>query len=411
MQSLDIALASIGFLILATGLASYAIKERLYISQPLLALALGVAIGPFGLDWIDLNRWGDPLVWVGQAARLTLAIGVMEIALRLPPRFVLLHWRPLVMLLAVGMPLMWLSSGLVTYWILGGSFWVAMLIGAAVTPTDPIVASSIVTGNLAEKNLPENIRHSLSAESGANDGLAHLIVMVPMLVLLHSSPEATTRWLVHGLLEDTLEAVVFGGVCGWIAARTLAWSEKRGLIDYPSLMAHVFALAMFVLGMSALLGTNGILAVFTSGLVFDLTHRNEDRVRQERMLETVNQLVALPMFVLFGLVLPWQSWSRMDTGTLVPLVGGILLLRRIPFVLLLHRWIRPLQQRRAAWFAGWFGPIGVAAIFYATEAVHQTGHEKVWTIASLLTAASIVAHGITATPWTRSYPYYEEPAP
>lgn len=68
------------------------------------------------------------------------------------------------------MPFMWLASGLLVYLILGLPFLAALLVGAVITPTDPVVSSTIVTGSVAEKNLPARLRHILSAESGFNDG-------------------------------------------------------------------------------------------------------------------------------------------------------------------------------------------------------------------------------------------------
>jgi NhaP-type Na+/H+ or K+/H+ antiporter len=76
---------------------------------------------------------------------------------------------------------------------------------------------------------------------------------------------------------------------------------------------------------------------------------------------------------------------------------AVLALRRLPAVLLLRPWIPQLRQRRDAVFVGWFGPIGVSAMFYAMLALRRTGDETVWGAASLLIFASIVAHGITAT--------------
>ena len=85
-------------------------------------------------------------------------------------------------LLGLVMPLMWIVSGLLTYLILGIPFLVAMLIGAVVTPTDLVVSSSIVTGDVAEENLPNRLRHLISAESGYNDGLG-----LPFVLLCPSS--------------------------------------------------------------------------------------------------------------------------------------------------------------------------------------------------------------------------------
>ena len=81
------------------------------------------------------------------------------------------------------MPLMWIVSGLLVYLILGLPFWVTVLIVAIITPTDPVVASSIVAGGVAERNLPSSLRCAISAESGFNDGLALPFVVLPVLVL------------------------------------------------------------------------------------------------------------------------------------------------------------------------------------------------------------------------------------
>ncbi len=70
------------------------------------------------------------------------------------------------------MPLMWIISSICGWWILGLPVLQAMLLGALITPTDPVVASSIITSEMATKTVAEDTRHLISAESGANDGLA-----------------------------------------------------------------------------------------------------------------------------------------------------------------------------------------------------------------------------------------------
>ena len=87
----------------------------------------------------------------------------MGVALRLPSGYPLLRWRSLAVLLGLAMPLMWAASGVLTWLVLGLPFWVAMLVGAVVTSTDPVVATSIVTGRVAHRNVPGRIRHLISA--------------------------------------------------------------------------------------------------------------------------------------------------------------------------------------------------------------------------------------------------------
>ena|SRR5688572_29367250 len=110
------------------------------------------------------------------------------------------------------MPLMWIVSGLLVYLILGLPFWVAVLIGAIITPTDPVVASSIVAGGVAERNLPSSLRCAISAESGFNDGLALPFVVLPVLVLTEPPGEVLGHWLTHTVLLEIVGVAVVAAV-------------------------------------------------------------------------------------------------------------------------------------------------------------------------------------------------------
>jgi NhaP-type Na+/H+ or K+/H+ antiporter len=145
-----------------------------------------VLIGPAALGLLELAELGNETLILEEAALLTLGIALVGVALRLPVGYASSNWRLLVVLLGILMPLMWIVSGLLVYLILGLPFWVAVLIGAIITPTDPVVASSIVAGGVAERNLPSSLRCAISAESGFNDGLALPFVVLPVLVLTES---------------------------------------------------------------------------------------------------------------------------------------------------------------------------------------------------------------------------------
>ncbi len=82
---------------------------------------------------------------------------------------------------------------------------------------------------------------------------------------------------------------------------------------------------------------------------------------------------------------------------------AVLLLRRLPAVLALKPLLGRVGGTRDALFLGWFGPIGVAALFYATFSVNKAGVEEAWVIGSLIICASIIVHGLSATPLTRLY--------
>ncbi|MFA7387717.1 MAG: cation:proton antiporter, partial [Thiohalobacteraceae bacterium] len=363
VQELNIVLVTIGGMVLVLGLLSRPLKRTIF-STPLLALTLGILIGPLGLGLLHPAQWGRLDVILEQAARLTIAIGLMGVALRLPRTFPFRHWRSLAVLLGLGMPLMWLSSGLLAYWLLDLPLLVALLLGAVVCATDPIVATSIVTGDVAEDNLPKRLRHTLSAESGANDGLAYPLVLLPILLLTQPPADAWPTWLGRTLLWEVGAAALVGALLGFVAAHLLKRAEAHHSIEQHSFLAFTLALTLFALGVASLLGTDGILAVFIAGITLDHFANASERRQEERVQEAVNQFFTLPIFTFLGLVLPWDQWRALGWAGLA-MVVAVLLLRRLPFLLILKRWIPELQDTKDALFLGWFGPIGVAALFYA----------------------------------------------
>lgn len=401
MSELYLAFCAVGAAVLVLALFSRPVEKSL-LSAPMLMVGLGVILGPAATGLLDPGKWGDPNRILEEAARLTLAIALMGIALRLPPGFFRRRWRSLLVLLGAGMPLMWLASSLLSFWLLEIPILLALLIGAIISPTDPVVASGIVTGTVAEQNLPERLRHLISAESGSNDGLAYPLVLLPILMM--TRPEATvwSEWLTSSVLKEVGGAIVLGIVIGLAAGYGFRKAEALHAMEKTSLLAYTLALSLLALGLGKLLHVEGILAVFVSGLAFDHMVSDRDRAQEENIQEAVNNFFTLPVFGLFGLMLPWGQWAELGWRG-IALCVAILLLRRIPVLLALRRGIPLLTGARDAWFVGWFGPIGVAALLYATLAVHRTAEELAWTVGSLVVFASILAHGATAAPFAFGY--------
>jgi NhaP-type Na+/H+ or K+/H+ antiporter len=401
MNDINVTLTAVGGLVLLLGLLSRPV-DRSLLSSPLLAFCLGAVFSPYGFALLDPAQWGAPLHLIEQAARLTLGFSLMGIALRLPTRFIFRQWRPLAILLVIGMPAMFLVSSLISAWTLGLPLLMALLVGACVCATDPVIASSIVAGGVAKENLPADFRHLLSAESGANDGLAYPLVLLPMLLMAHPPETAWFDWFVKTWLWDVLGSVLIGALIGWGSGRAREWTQRKGWLDQPSLLSLPLALTILVLGVGKLLGTDSILAVFAAGIAYDQVAGGEDRSEADNVQEAVNMFFTLPVFGLFGLMAPWAKWAALGRGGVL-LVVLILLFRRLPVVLAMRRWLPPVREPAISWFMGWFGPIGVSALFYGAMATERTGSEAPWVVASLVVFASIIAHGVTAAPFTKRY--------
>lgn len=399
MNDFNLIVALLGGVILLLGLGS----QRLAMSPvppTLIALIVGVLLGPQVLGLIDLAALGDPAFILERAARLTLGIGLIGVALRIPRTYPRQNWRELVVLIVLGMLLMWGISTLLVTLILGLPLWLAALIGAIITPTDPVAASPIVTGSTAEENIPERLRHTISFESGANDGLSYLFVFLPFLLLTRPPGAAFSHWLLHTLLWEVGVATLFGLLIGYLAGKLLQWSEQRDAIEGDWRLIYTAALALFAVGAGRLIQSDEVLVVFAAGAMFAQVVSSADRENEEQGQEAVNRFFAIPMFALLGLALPWAGWQALGWRGVL-LAAALLLLRRPPVLLLLRPLLPSIRRVPDALFVGWFGPIAVAAIYYATLMEHRLGNPLVWHVVSLVICASVIAHGISGTPLTR----------
>ena len=212
----------------------------------------------------------------------------------------------------------------------------------------------------------------------------------------------SSRWFLHTLAWDVVGAALAGALLGYGAGWLLNRSEREGGMIRTARLAYALALALTALSLTRLIGSNGILAVPIAGLTYKLASAADQRHGQADVQEAINHFFVLPAFVLFGLVLPWQQWFALGwRGPL--LAGAVILARRVPALLLVRRVLGAEWTVRDALFLGWFGPIGISALYYATTAQRLAGTDAVWTIGSLVIFTSILVHGLTAAPLTKHY--------
>ncbi|MEX2426293.1 MAG: cation:proton antiporter [Thermomicrobiaceae bacterium] len=401
MNDVHLSMAIFGGLALTLGLLSRWLKQS-FISENILALAIGIAAGPLALDLIDISEWGSQETILQYVAQVAVAIAVMEIALRLPKREFIDNLKPLAIMLGAIMPLMWITTGLLVWLILDLPFWLALLLGAILTPTDPVVASSVVTGPIASANLPTRLRDTIWAESGANDGLAHAFVMLPILVLASSLTGSLGNWLLTTILFEVGVGALLGAGIGYGAARLLIWAETRHTIESEAFRTFTLALSLTTLGIASIARTEGLLAVFVAGVVFHMTVAAQEDDEVEPIQGAIDHFFTIPVSALIGIAIPFDAW--LDLGWRAPLlIIAIIFLRRLPALALVSRWVDTLRTWPDVLFVGWFGPIGIAALYYATFGLKETGHEVVWIVGSLIICSSIVIHGLTAAPLSKLY--------
>jgi NhaP-type Na+/H+ or K+/H+ antiporter len=374
--------------------------QRLSLPGPLLALAFGVLIGPYALDAVRIDGFGvPPETLLEQAARITLAVGLAGVALRLPHGYWRANLRWTLVVIGLGMALMWVTATGVLALTLGLPFLVALLLAAILTPTDPVVATPIVTGSLAQKLVPERVRHNISAESGLNDGLGYLFVMLPVL-LLTSVGDPWQELLITVLLWEVTGAAAVGAVLGYLLGKLFRLARRRHLMEESSYLGFIVPFALAVLGVAKILGTDGVLAVFVAAAVFGQVIPQRDEAEEGKVDDAINRLVLLPVFVLLGTALPFPDWAELGWPAALAVLAAVLG-RRLVAVWAVRPLVRRIHDRPETLFLSWFGPVGVSALFYATLAHRETGDERFFIYATLAIALSVFVHGVTTTPFSR----------
>ncbi|KAI9340141.1 Sodium/hydrogen exchanger family-domain-containing protein [Zopfochytrium polystomum] len=393
----------LGAFICAYGLVSLAIKERLYMSEAMVAVIVGILIGPLvGKLLIAHDVFGESYDTVTmEFTRLVVVLQCMACGIDLPGNYLWREKTSVLVLIGPVMIVMWLVAAVGIYVITGIPFLEALMISACLTPTDPVLANSIVKGRYAEAHIPLNVRLLLAAESGANDGLGTPILLFAIYLLRKANTGmAIGQWFYRIVLYQVGVAAAVGVVTAYVARKLLKLAERNGLIDKESLLSFSISLALLIMGICAFLGVDDVLAVFIAGNVLTWDSWFNEKIKESHFQAVLDALLNLAFFIYVGATIPWSSFGstpELQVWKLVLLAIWILVLRRVPIVLLLQRWIPALKSPMEALFAGWFGPIGADAIFYSQIAIVFFGADRnpMVPICCFIILSSVAIHGGT----------------
>ncbi|KAJ5643146.1 Cation/H+ exchanger [Penicillium longicatenatum] len=379
----NIVCATLGGFVSIFGLVSYLCKERFYLSEALISLLAGVVFSPHAANFIRpedyaLHSSENLAAITLHFTRLVLGVQLVLAGVQLPKRYLHVEWRSLSLLLGPGMAAMWICSSLIVWAMVPNfKFLHALIVAACVTPTDPVLSNSIVKGKFADKHVPRPLQRIIVAESGANDGLGYPFLFFGIYLLKYigmggegysgGAGKAIGLWFYETWVYTIILSIVYGAVVGWISRKLLHWAEEKHYCDRESFLVFAIALALFVVGTCGLIGTDDLLACFIAGNVFTQDDWFRLETIDDSLQPTIDMLLNLSMFMWFGAVCPWSSFLNNDIIPIYRLIFlGILILlvRRMPIIFAMHKYIHQIEDLSHAAFVGFFGPIGVGAIFY-----------------------------------------------
>jgi NhaP-type Na+/H+ or K+/H+ antiporter len=264
--------------------------------------------------------------------------------------------------------------------------WTAsFLLGALLSPTDPVLSSSVVTN----PRVPRVVRHSLNLESGLNDGLALPAVLAFSAALTH---EAGFVWW-HFVLQDVTLGFAFGIAMGLLAAALMP-REANIPAHQQSLYALGAAFATYGVAVALPPRGNGLIAVFTCAITLgirrhDLRHTFEDRA------DDIVEIVKLGIFVVFGALLTFDGLFADGWAAVAIVAITLLIARPVAIAIALIGTHLPAYLQA---FMAWFGPKGVATMTFSLLVLASSGSERLFNLAALCVFVSILVHGLTDTP-------------
>lgn len=412
----------VGALLLGMGISSGALK-RLPVTSAIIYLAVGVIVGPTVLNLFHFNPLKESalLEVLTEAAAL---ISLYAAGVKMPVPATLTRWRTPILLAFVSMAVTVALVAGFAHWLLGLPLGAAILLGAIVAPTDPVLATDVQIRHPGDR---DRLRFTLTCEAGMNDGSAFPFVMLGLGLLgLHELGEFGARWVLIDVVWATAAGIAIGVAAGaglgHVAHRLRGGRGEHELLD-DFLGLGLIAL---VYGVSLLVSAWGFLAVFFAAVALRQTERKligGEPDEPERLLANGEALAVVAAnhgggrSVSAGSLIFKEHLERVSEVVLILLIGGTLFLdswswRAVALAGFLFLVARPvsvlvgLAGTRTPWrlrgLAGWFGVRGIGSLYYLMFAIQhglpQTLALELIHMTLIVVTLSILCHGISVKP-------------
>jgi NhaP-type Na+/H+ or K+/H+ antiporter len=394
--------ATLGFLLFAWALVSGTLARH-NVTGPLVFTAVGYLLG--NSDWGVLTIDVDTSV-IHTVAEATLALVLFSDAARINSTELRRELGLPVRLLAVALPLTLLGGTLLAGLLFGGlSGGVALLLGAALAPTDAALSAPIIE----DDRIPMRLRRALNVESGLNDGIVTPVVTVALAAAVAALAGAvqSESFEVTAALRELGVGAAVGLVAGGLGARVFNLAVRGDWMASGGRRLASFGLAVVAFTVTLALEGNGFIAAFVAGLAFGagLDRSRSDLEESAELPELGGELLGLVVWFLFGAALVPLALGSLDAAMVLYAVLSLTVVRMVPVALSL---VRSGLDHTSILFMAWFGPRGLASVVFALLAVEELGEGSAVTDRAigaivLTVLLSVVLHGVTAGPGGRRY--------
>jgi sodium/hydrogen antiporter len=394
----------VGLVVFAAVIALSQQHKRAF-SPAMVYLVLGAAaaglVRALGVDWLDPV---EDARLIERLAEFAVIVALFGAGLKLDRPLRWHEWASTARLILIVMPV---TIGAVAAFgaaAMGLSLGAAVILGAVLAPTDPVLASDVQVGPPGEEQKEREPQFALTSEAGLNDGFAFPFVLLGVFIATEDGTEWLPEWLAADIAYAITVGIGLGAAAGYLTAAGARWLRDRGLLlaQFDGWLSLAAVLAVY--GATELVGAYGFLAAFAGGLAFrrhELEHESHGRVHAGA--ETVEKIAELTLVLLLGSLVTWGGLATPGVAgwLLVPLL--LVAIRPLATLAAFDRSPVPLQERA---FIGWFGIRGIGSLYYAAATIDgrllaETEAVTVFWSVVVLAGVSILAHGLTATSLSR----------
>lgn len=390
----DVALLVMGLAAFGViGLPRILADQRL--SYPVIYVVAGALLFsvPFGFEGPSPIRLG---IATERLTEFGVIVALMGAGIGISRPFGWRGWRTTWQLLGITMPLTIASVALLGWVALGLAPAAAVLLGAVLAPTDPVLASDVQVEE--PEGEEDEVRFSLTSEAGLNDALA--FPFVNLAVLMNLSGVSPGNWWTDFFFVQLLYKLAVGMAAGLIAGRLLAFAIFGRRSPLPQTMDGMVALAatLIAFAVAEIAGGYGFLAVFVAALMIRRAERqHEYHQAMHNFVGQIERLMTAVLLILFGGALTTGLLTALKWSDVVAAVAIVLIVRPVSGWLGLLGTPTGRLERRAIAF---FGIRGIGSFYYLAHSLNQFGFtavDRLWAVVSLVVLVSIVVHGATAT--------------
>lgn len=384
-----------GFVALLASIVPVLLRRK-HFSAPITYIVIGIVV--YIIYHKDQFHPLEHLSTIKHITEFVILVALMNAGLRIKEPFKWRTWRYSIRLLAIAMPITIIAASYLGWWILGMAPASALLFGALISPTDPVLASELQTSEPGKEDTSV-IRLGLTSEAGINDGLAFPFTYLAIFAFQKGLDfqDWGAEWFLHYFIIKIALGTAIGLLCGWLLYHLVFSISNDKTVDRISRGILSVALLLLPYAITEAVGGYGFIAVFLSACMFSSCEKSQEHMNSlHDFNEELESFVVAVIFITTGVFIAFHYKIFLKADILLVSLGMVLIIRPLAgYLSLIKTGLSNFQK----FVLSFYGMRGIGSIFYLVYALEVANFEDSHKLFAITTATiffSVLIHGISA---------------